>query len=84
VSEAKTGWLSRLKQGLARSSAKLSDGIAGIFTRRRLDDATLAELEELLIGADMGLGLAEEVTTRLRRTRFNQEVAPQEIRAALA
>jgi fused signal recognition particle receptor len=84
VSETKTGWLSRLKRGLARSSAKLSDGIAGIFTKRRLDDATLAELEELLIGADLGVGLASEATETLRRTRFNQEVTPEEIRASLA
>ena len=44
----------------------------------------MAELEELLIAADMGTGIAEEVTARLRRTRFNQEVAPEEIRTALA
>ena len=84
MSEAKSGWFSRLKQGLARSSAKLSDGIAGIFKRRRLDDATLGELEELLIGTDLGVGLASEATETLRRTRFNQEVAPEEIRASLA
>jgi len=84
VSDAKGGWFSRLKQGLARSSAKLSDGIAGIFTRRRLDDSTLGELEELLIGADLGVGLASEATETLRRTRFNQEVTPEEIRASLA
>jgi fused signal recognition particle receptor len=78
------GWFSRLKAGLSRSSSRLSDGIAGIFSRRRLDNETLAELEELLIAADMGTGIAEEVTERLRRTRFNQEVAPDEIRAALA
>jgi fused signal recognition particle receptor len=84
MSTAPTGWLSRLKAGLARSSAKLGEGISGIFARRRLDDETLAELEELLISADLGVGIAEEVTGRLRRTRFNQEVAPEEIRAALA
>ena len=84
MSEAKTGWFSRLRQGLARSSAKLSDGIAGIFTKRRLDEASLTELEELLIGADLGVGLASEATETLRRTRFNQEVAPEEIRASLA
>jgi fused signal recognition particle receptor len=78
------GWFARLKAGLSRSSSKLSEGITGIFARRRLDDATLAELEELLIAADMGTGIAEEVTARLRRTRFNQEVAPEEIRGALA
>ncbi len=83
MSEAK-GWLGRLKQGLQRSSSRLSEGITGIFTRRRLDDATLGELEELLIGADLGVSLAAEVADSLRRTRFDQEVAPEEIRAALA
>jgi fused signal recognition particle receptor len=84
MSAAPTGWLSRLKAGLTRSSTKLGEGISSIFARRRLDNETLAELEELLIAADLGIGLAEEVTGRLRRTRFNQEVAPEEIRAALA
>jgi len=84
VSEVKGGWFSRLKQGLARSSAKLSDGIAGIFTKRRLDDATLGELEELLIGSDLGVALASEATETLRRTRFDQEVSPEEVRASLA
>ena len=85
MSEAGTGgWLARLKQGLARSSARLSDGIAGIFTRRRLDDTTLAELEELLIGADLGVTLAAEATQTLRKTRFDQEVTPEEVRTALA
>jgi fused signal recognition particle receptor len=77
-------WLQRLKRGLSRSSSKLGDGITGIFTRRRLDDTTLEELEELLISADMGTGIAAEVTGMLRKTRFGQEVSPEEVRAALA
>ncbi|MBV8652668.1 MAG: signal recognition particle-docking protein FtsY [Alphaproteobacteria bacterium] len=84
MSEEKRGWLQRLKAGLSRSSTKLAEGIGGIFTRRRLDDATLGELEELLISADMGLGIAAEVTQNLRRTRFNQEVSPEEIKTAVA
>ncbi len=84
MSEAKTGWFRRLKQGLQRSSSRLTDGITGIFTRKRLDNATLAELEELLISADLGVTLASEVTEMLRRTRFDQEIAPEEIRATLA
>jgi len=78
------GWFGRLKQGLQRSSSRLTEGITGIFTRRRLDDATLGELEELLIGADLGVTLAGEVTAELRRSRFNQEVTQEEIRGVLA
>ena len=77
-------WLQRLKRGLSRSSSKLGEGITGIFTRRRLDDTTLEELEELLITADMGTGIAAEVTGMLRKTRFGQEVSPEEVRSALA
>jgi fused signal recognition particle receptor len=78
------GWLGRLRAGMARSSARLTEGINTIFNRRRLDDAALLELEELLIASDMGLGIAAEVTDELRRTRFNQDVSPEEVRAALA
>ena len=78
------GWLNRLRAGMARSSARLTDGINTIFNRRRLDDAALAELEELLIASDMGVGIAAEVTEELRRRRFNQEVTPEEVRSALA
>jgi fused signal recognition particle receptor len=84
MSENQGGWFQRLKAGLQRSSQRLSEGITAIVGRRRLDDETLQELEELLIGADLGTTLADEFVGRLRRTRFNQEVAPEEIRAALA
>ena len=49
---AKTGWLGRLAAGLKRSSARLGDGITGILARRRLDEAALAALEDLLISAE--------------------------------
>jgi len=78
------GWLGRLRAGLSRSSAKLSEGIAGIFTKRRLDEAALEELEELLIGADLGPATAAKLTAELARTRFDQDIAPEEVRAALA
>jgi fused signal recognition particle receptor len=83
-SEQHGGWFGRLRAGLARSSSRLTEGINAIFNRRRLDDEALLELEELLIASDMGVGLAEEVTQALRRTRFNQEVSPEEVRTALA
>jgi fused signal recognition particle receptor len=82
--EERRGWFSRLRAGLSKSSTALTTGINQIFTRRRLDQAALDELEELLIASDMGIGLAEEVVEALRRTRFGQEVTPEEIRGALA
>jgi fused signal recognition particle receptor len=83
-SAERRGWLGRLRAGLSRSSARLSDGINTIFLRRRLDEAALGELEELLIASDMGIGVAGEVVEKLRKTRFDQEISPDEVRAALA
>src|SRR6056297_1112640 len=82
--ERREGWLRRLKSGLSRSSSKLSDGISGIFTRRKLDDETLEELEDLLITADLGPATAAKLTAELARTRFGKEVSPLEVRTALA
>jgi fused signal recognition particle receptor len=82
--EERQGWFGRLRAGMARSSARLTQGINTIFTRRRLDDEALLELEELLISSDMGIGVAGEVAEALRKTRFNQEVSAEEVRTALA
>lgn len=83
-SATRPGWLSRLKTGLTRSSSRLTDGIGGIFTRRRLDDEALEELEDLLITADLGPTTAARLTASLAKTRFGKEVTPEEVRAALA
>jgi fused signal recognition particle receptor len=78
------GFFGRLKAGLTRSAQRLTEGITSIVSKRRLDQAALDELEELLIRADLGLGLAQQITEKLKATRFNQEVSTEEIRATLA
>jgi fused signal recognition particle receptor len=78
------GWLARLKAGLKRSSARISDGIAGIFRAGRLDDASIEALEELLITADLGPATAARLAGGLRGRRLDTEVTPEAVRAALA
>jgi len=80
----KPNWLNRLKSGLSKSTAKLTDGIAGILTKRKLDDDALEELEEVLITADLGPATAAKLTASLAATRFNKEVSEEEVRTALA
>ncbi|MEM1399788.1 MAG: signal recognition particle-docking protein FtsY [Pseudomonadota bacterium] len=82
--QEKKGWFSRLKSGLARSTSKITEGITGIFTKRRLDDAALEELEEVLITADLGPTVAARLTAELGRTRFGKEVEETEIRTVFA
>ena len=47
--EVKSGWLSRLKGGLSRSSSVLSKNINDLMANRKLDEAAIEELEEILI-----------------------------------
>jgi fused signal recognition particle receptor len=81
---AKAGWFSRLKAGLARSTAKLTDSVTGIFTKRKLDDEALEELEETLIAADLGVAASRRIVEGFRKTRFGKEVSDEEVKATLA
>jgi len=74
---------SRLREGLNRSTQKLSEGL-GNLGKRRLDDAALDELEDALISADLGTVVARRVIDSFRRSRFGREVPDEEIREALA
>ncbi len=78
------GFFARLKAGLARSSAKISSGIASLFRDRLMDDAALDELEELLITADLGTSAAKRIVDRFRLARFGAHVSEREVKEALA
>ena len=78
------GFFSRLKEGLSRSTQKLTGGIAAVLTKRKLDDAGLEELEELLIGADLGPEVAARIIAGFRSSRFGSEITEAEIKASLA
>jgi fused signal recognition particle receptor len=80
----KQGWLQRLKAGLTKTSSRLTQDIAGIFTKRKLDAATLQELEDLLIQADLGVETAMRITDALAKDRHNKEITPEEVRVVLA
>ena len=78
------GFFSRLKEGLSRSTQKISESITAVFKKRRLDDEALEELEDLLIAADLGTAAASRVIAAFRRSRFGKEVTDEEIKQALA
>lgn len=52
--------------------------------RRLVDDAMLESLEDVLIGADMGVETATRVTANIAEGRFGKRVSTRELRAALA
>ncbi len=78
------GWFARLKSGLAKTSSRLTEGIAGLVTRKKLDQATLDELEELLLAADLGIETSERITAALAKGRFDKAISADEIRETLA
>ena len=81
---AKAGWFARLKAGLSRSTAKLTESVVSLLHKRRLDEEALEELEETLITADLGVAASRRIVEGFRRTRFGKEVTDEEVKAALA
>ncbi len=80
----KQGWLARLRGGLSRSTSKISEGITDLFTKKKLDQDTLDELEELLITADLGPSTAARLVADFGKNRFGKEIGDNEVREALA
>mgnify|MGYP001376550306 CR=1 FL=1 len=84
MSKLQDRWLSRLRSGLSRTSEKLNTGISAALTSRKLDSATLEELEDVLISADIGVATAAKLSASLADIKFKKEISDLEIREALA
>ena len=81
---AKRNWFARLRAGLSRSSSAIGRGITDIFTKRKLDAASLDDLEDILIQADLGLGAATRIREAVARGRYDKSIEPAEVKAILA
>ena len=80
----KLSWYQRLKSGLAKTSSQLTRGIADVFSKRKLDAATLEDLEDLLIQADLGIETSAKIAARLKAERYEKSITPEEVREVLA
>ena len=80
----KQGWLSRLSSGLKRSSDNLSNNITSVFTKKKLDQATLDDLEDILIQADLGIDTALSITEALAKNKFDKEISAKDVQEILA
>jgi fused signal recognition particle receptor len=60
----------KLKRGLTKTRQSVVEQISSMTASRKLDDATLDEIEEILIQADMGvdivLGIVEDLRARVK------------------
>jgi fused signal recognition particle receptor len=80
----KLSWWQKLKSGLSRTAGNVTEGITSLFTKRKLDDATLEELEDLLIQADLGVDVAARISAAVGKGRYDKEIEPDEVKAILA
>ena len=83
TTEQKQGWFARLKAGLSKSSGKIASGLSAL-AGRKLDDALIEEIEELLITADLGPAPAAKLAAGLAKGRFDKTVTGEELRETLA
>ncbi|HEV7255133.1 MAG TPA: signal recognition particle-docking protein FtsY [Mesorhizobium sp.] len=81
---ARQNWLLRLREGLGRSSRELGDNLSGVFTKGRLSEEIVEELEEILIRADLGADLAARVSDALASGRYGLRTTEADIRRVLA
>ncbi|MGH6870758.1 MAG: signal recognition particle-docking protein FtsY [Rhizomicrobium sp.] len=77
-------FLERLKSGLARSTGALGENLGAVFTKTKLDAASVAQLQEALVRADLGAGLAARLAADFAKGRYDKEISESEIRSVLA
>jgi len=78
------GFLTRVTKGLSKSTSAMSENMAALFSRRKLDDDAIQDLEDLLISADFGVGPATRTAALLAKDRFDKQITDTEIKIALA
>jgi fused signal recognition particle receptor len=80
----KATWWQRLTGGLRRSSAALGGAISDLVVKRKLDAETIADIEAVLIRADLGPETAGRIADALRESRHDAAISPDEIKAVVA
>ncbi|HSR55698.1 MAG TPA: signal recognition particle-docking protein FtsY [Alphaproteobacteria bacterium] len=84
MTEASSGWLTRLRTGLKRTSDQLTGGLASIFRNRGVDAATVEQLEDLLIMADLGPATASRLAHAVGTRKFDGADGDEAVAKALA
>ncbi|EMS98753.1 signal recognition particle-docking protein FtsY [Agrobacterium tumefaciens str. Cherry 2E-2-2] len=82
--QVKLTWFQRLRAGLARTSSQLTTQISALFTKRKLDEDTLDELEDLLIQSDLGVETAMRITGALSSERYGKDVSGEDVARIMA
>jgi fused signal recognition particle receptor len=82
--DGKRSWWQRLSAGLKRTSSSIGGAITDLVSKRKLDAATIEELEEVLIRADLGVATAAKVAAAVAEGRYDKTVSAEEVKQILA
>src|SRR5262245_58202609 len=82
--DTKQSWWQRLNGGLKRTSASIGGAITDLVAKRKLDQAMLDEIEEVLIRADLGVDTAAKIAAAVGEGRYDKEITPDEVKAVVA
>ena len=77
-------WLKKLTSGLSKTSAKVTASLSSLLGRSSIDAASIEEVEDALIAADLGTRVAARLAEGVRRHKFDGEVTAPALAGALA
>jgi fused signal recognition particle receptor len=82
--DTKQSWWQRLSGGLKRTSASIGGAVVDVVAKRRLDQAMLDDIEEVLIRADLGVESAAKIAAAVGEGRYDKSITPEEVKAVVA
>ena len=77
-------WLQKLKDGLGKTSAKVTSQVSSLLGRSKIDATSLEEVEDALIAADLGTQSAMRLAASIRKYKFDGPVTNESLAAALS
>jgi fused signal recognition particle receptor len=83
-STEKQSWWQRLSGGLKRTSASIGGAVTDLVAKRRLDQAMVEEIEEVLIRADLGVESAARIAAAVGEGRYDKSITADEVKAVVA
>jgi fused signal recognition particle receptor len=84
VADVGGGWLSRLATGLTKSSSRIGQGLSDLVSKKKLDAASLQDLEDLLIEADLGPVTAAKIIKSFATQNIDRDASAHDIKKLLA
>ena len=77
-------WFAKVKAGLSKTASTISSGIASVVSSKKIDTATIEELEEALITADLGLEATNHVIEIVRKLKVDKASSEHDISTVIS